>query len=98
MPCDFTVVLLWVVLGSIALGVLLLAVWLITRNWPATTGAEGMTGKTGVVVQALAPSGKILIEGEYWKARADRVVPEGATVAITGFKGLVLLVTPAEEE
>ncbi len=92
------VALLWFLLGSIALGVVFVAVWLVTRNWPAATGAEGMVGKTGVVVQRLSPAGKILIEGEYWKARAPQEIPAGATVAVNGFKGLVLLVSPADEE
>lgn len=34
------------------------------------TGREGMIGRQGIVVEPLAPSGTILVEGERWKAKS----------------------------
>ena len=86
------------VIGIVVLLAVIVAVWLVSRQWPSRTGSEGMIGKFGVSVDLLDPTGDILLEGEYWKARADREVRPGASVQVTGIKGLVLLVTPAEEE
>jgi membrane protein implicated in regulation of membrane protease activity len=52
-----------------------LFVWYSKRR-RATTGAEGLVGRVGVVVAACDPDGYVQVEGELWKARC----PEGAGV------------------
>ena len=43
----------------------------------------------------LAPRGKVFVAGELWQAEADRRVPAGTRVEVTGRDGLVLRVRPA---
>jgi membrane-bound serine protease (ClpP class) len=62
---------------------------------PASTGREGMVGKT---VNALAPidaaGGKVFIEGETWNAVSPVPVVAGQPVEVTGIRGLTLQVKP----
>ncbi len=55
------------------------------------TGAEGMVGLTGEVMETLTPKGAIRIDGEYWKARSvDGEIDVDEEVEITAIKGLEL--------
>lgn len=57
------------------------------------TGAEGMIGLKGEVIEALNPVGVVRVKGEYWKAESpDGNVPVGKMVEIAGLNGLVLKV------
>jgi membrane-bound serine protease (ClpP class) len=56
----------------------------------ARTGLEGLVGEIGVVRQALAPEGKILVHGELWRARASRSVDPGEKVKVVAADGLLL--------
>ena len=45
------------------------------------TGAEGMVGLEGEVVESLTPDGVVTVQGEYWKARSvDDNVETGVVV------------------
>lgn len=58
-----------------------------------TTGAEGLIGTEGKVIEPLAPSGVIRITDEYWKARSvDDNIAAGEQVEIISLKGLTLQV------
>jgi membrane-bound serine protease (ClpP class) len=60
---------------------------------PATTGAAGMVGQTGVVRRALDPEGQVQVDGELWRAVApDGPVAAGESVRITAVDGLTLTV------
>jgi membrane-bound serine protease (ClpP class) len=60
---------------------------------PATTGAAGMVGQTGVVRRALDPEGQVQVDGELWKAVApEGPVAAGESVRITAVDGLTLTV------
>ncbi len=49
------------------------------------TGMEGMIGKIGRVSLPLRPEGTILVQGEYWRARAENPpVKKGAKVRVIG--------------
>jgi membrane-bound ClpP family serine protease len=55
------------------------------------TGAEGMIGQTGCVIESLHPRGIIKVEDEYWKAIAmDGDIEAGGQVEVRGIAGLVL--------
>jgi membrane-bound ClpP family serine protease len=55
------------------------------------TGAEGMVGLTGEVIQVLRPKGIVKIKGEYWKARAiEGEIGVGEAVDVVEIKGLDL--------
>lgn len=64
------------------------------------TNAEGLIGKTSVVIEAIdnsASSGKIKIGDIEWTARAvneTQVIPEGTKVMIREIKGVKCLVEP----
>ena len=59
------------------------------------SGAEGIVGEIGVVKQALAPEGKVLVHGELWWAVSDTPLAEGVTVRVTAVDRLKLTVVPA---
>lgn len=62
------------------------------------TGEEGLIGERGTASTDLAPKGKIFLHGEYWNAWSDTPIPKGATVEVTGTKGMVLKVIQVQEE
>lgn len=57
------------------------------------TGAEGLIGLEGEVVEPLTPVGAIRVGGEYWKAKSvDEDIEVGEEVEILGLHGLTLMV------
>jgi membrane-bound serine protease (ClpP class) len=62
------------------------------------TGADGLSGKIGVVKSPIDPEGKVLVHGELWKATAGDPIPEGVNVRVIKVVGLALEVEPAEEQ
>jgi membrane-bound serine protease (ClpP class) len=57
----------------------------------ATTGAEGMIGLVGKVVEPLTPNGLISVKGEYWKATSTgEDIAVGEQVEVVGLDGLTL--------
>ena len=57
------------------------------------TGAEGMIGLEGKVIEPLVPSGVISVKGEYWKAISlGGNIEIGESVEIMGLDGLTLRV------
>ena len=58
-----------------------------------TTGAEGLIGQKGRVIEPLAPEGVIKIKDEYWKAKAvDGNINAGEIVEIVEVDRLLLKV------
>ncbi|MFC2003193.1 NfeD family protein [Chloroflexota bacterium] len=54
-----------------------------------TTGAEGMIGVEGEVVEPLMPKGLISVRGEYWQARSvGENIAVGEIVEIVAIEGL----------
>jgi membrane-bound serine protease (ClpP class) len=62
-----------------------------------THGTGGMVGERGVARERLAPSGTVLVRGEYWTAESDVPVEPGERVEVTGVDGLVLRVRRAAQ-
>jgi membrane-bound serine protease (ClpP class) len=56
------------------------------------SGSEGMIGLVGVVIDRIAPNGKVFIHGEYWNAYSEEVIEEGEEVEVIGIKGLKIKV------
>ncbi len=52
------------------------------------SGSEGMIGLVGVVIDRIAPRGKVFVHGEYWNAYSEEVIEEGEEVEIIGLRGL----------
>lgn len=77
------------------LGLFMLAVGVFVarrRAHPALVGVEGMLGAVGTARSALAPTGTVVVRGEYWTAEADGPIEAGTPVEVTGIEGLRLRV------
>ena len=76
---------------------LLLIVTLVVRGQrrPIAVGAEAMVGEIGRAQERLAPSGTVLVHGEYWAADSDEPVNVGERVKVTAVQGLRLRVRRA---
>lgn len=84
--------------AMIAIG-LVLGSYIFVRTWAVLpslrkkkiTGAEGMIGMEGEVVEPLAPVGIIRVSGEYWKAKSTgEDIVAGEDVEILRMDRLVL--------
>jgi membrane-bound serine protease (ClpP class) len=62
------------------------------------TGSEGLRGRHGVVVERLAPDGRVRIGDEYWAAIAETAIEPGVEVEVTGVDRLRLRVRPRAKE
>src|SRR3954451_10872898 len=73
-----------------------------TRRLRASTGAESLNGRMGVVRHWNGSGGQVLVEGALWKARrsweddADEIA-EGDSIVVERVSGLTLGVRRAEE-
>jgi membrane-bound serine protease (ClpP class) len=76
---------------------LLLVATLVVRGQrrPIAVGVEAMIGEVGRAQERLAPSGTVLVHGEYWAADSDEPVDAGERVRVTAVEGLRLRVRRA---
>lgn len=64
-----------------------------------TTGAEGMVGLIGTVIEPLTPAGTVRVNGESWTAKsAHGNIDRGQQVEVTGIEGLTLKVVLIEHK
>jgi membrane-bound serine protease (ClpP class) len=68
------------------------------QQMPVTTGASALVGRHALVVERLAPAGRVRIDGEVWNAVAEAAAETGSEVKILGTDGLTLRVRPAHKE
>ncbi len=55
------------------------------------TGAEGLIGLGGEVIEPLTPKGMVKVKGEYWKAKSvGGKIAAGEAVEVLGLNGLIL--------
>jgi membrane-bound ClpP family serine protease len=92
-PVALVLVALMVVVGRKALAL---------RRRRPQGGATGLIGRVGVVRNAPAPLGDVLVEGELWRARiswadGEPALREGEHVVVEQVHGLTLAVRRAEE-
>ncbi|MGA9062320.1 MAG: nodulation protein NfeD [Terracidiphilus sp.] len=66
------------------------------RRRKARIGAEAMVGYPATAMEALAPQGHVLVEGEIWQAVAKAPVAAGTALRVVGHDRLLLRVEPAE--
>ena len=64
------------------------------RRYRVTTGAEGIVGERGEVVESVDPTGRVRVRGELWNARSSEPLSAGRLVRVTGVDGLTLEVEP----
>ncbi len=68
------------------------------RRRRVQTGAEGMVGETGEVIELFADGeGRVRVLGEIWAARASAPLAQGTQVSVTSVEGLTLAVEPTEK-
>jgi membrane-bound ClpP family serine protease len=64
----------------------------------AKSGVNAMIGKRALVIEDIAPEGKVRVWGEIWTATGrNRRIPAGKEVKILDAKGLVLSVDELDE-
>jgi len=62
------------------------------RRRKARTGADALVGCHATAMEALAPEGHVLVEGEIWQAVADAPVAAGTALRVVGHDQLLLRV------
>jgi membrane-bound serine protease (ClpP class) len=77
--------------------VILLRLAIAAQRRKVVTGDQGMIDSVGVAQAELAPTGKVLVHGEIWEARATRKVEPGARVRVKKVQGLTLVVEPEDD-
>jgi membrane-bound serine protease (ClpP class) len=60
-------------------------------------GKEGLIGQIGEVRGKLAPTGRIFVHGENWRAEADAPIDVGEKVRVVGYDGMQLKVRRLSE-
>jgi membrane-bound serine protease (ClpP class) len=78
-----------------ALFLLVLTMLLRSRRRPVVTGKEGLLGAEGETVAWNGDEGRVRVNGEIWRARAQRPLEAGARIKVIDREGLVLVVEPA---
>ena len=56
----------------------------------AAVGVEALVGRRAVVVTALAPAGRVKLDGELWEAHCELRAEPGEEVVVRAVDGLVL--------
>jgi membrane-bound serine protease (ClpP class) len=72
--------------------VFLLRLALKARRSKSRMGADAMIGQIAVVLQPLAPSGQVMVNGEIWQAESATPAAAGEHVRVRGLRELTLLV------
>ncbi len=63
-----------------------------SQRRPAVTGAEGMIGEVGEALTPIAPTGKVRVHGEIWRAKSTTPIESGEKVKVVLIEGLQLTV------
>ena len=79
-------------LGSAALILLALATLLRSRKRPVVTGDEALIGAEGEAVSWDGDEGRVRVQGEIWRARADAPLAAGKRIKVLKRDGLILCV------
>jgi membrane-bound serine protease (ClpP class) len=92
----------WVAIGvSAAFGaitVFLVRLVVRAQRRKARIGADAMVGATATAMEALAPQGHVVVEGEIWEAEANAPVAAGTKLRVVGHNQMLLQVEPAEQQ
>jgi membrane-bound serine protease (ClpP class) len=67
------------------------------RRMKARLGVDALVGSAASAMEALAPEGHVLVEGEIWNAVASEPVPAGARLRVVGHEKYLLRVAPLEQ-
>lgn len=95
MPDSATIASLGACAGLLVFGL----VWALlrTKKYGYVSGAEGLVGQIGEVIDPVSTQGRVLVNGEFWNATAGSgLLPAKTRVKVVGVKGLVLEVKALE--
>ena len=67
------------------------------RRRKSRLGVDAMVGATATAMEALAPQGHVLVEGEIWRAVASAPVAAGTALRVVGHEEMLLQVEPEEQ-
>lgn len=81
-----------IIATSLAFSLLVLRMLWRSRLQPAKTGARGMIGESGTVLEWSNGRGRVLAVGERWHAEGDATLAPGQRVRIVSVDGLILRV------
>lgn len=86
------IVALAICLAYIGIGRRYVHRWAVPRQ--EKTNIDTIIGKTGIVLQSIAPNdhGLVKIENEEWRARAEERLEKDTVVTVTGIRGVTLTV------
>ncbi|MDJ0806142.1 MAG: nodulation protein NfeD [Gammaproteobacteria bacterium] len=93
LPLIFTVAV-----ASAFLLVFVVGMALKSRRRPVVSGREELLGADAVAIEGFTRDGPVHAHGEVWRAHTDQPVTKAQRVKITGRDGMVLQVTPIEDE
>ncbi len=87
---------------SVTLPLAIITIFLMRLAWAAKLqksliGPEAMKDSVGVARTDLTPSGKVMVRGELWEARALENIRSGTRVRVRQVEGLTLIVEPLEK-
>jgi membrane-bound serine protease (ClpP class) len=82
--------------GSITVFLLRLAVR--ARRMKSRLGPSALVGSSAQAMEALAPEGHVLVQGEIWSAVATEPLPAGAPLRVVGLENYRLRVEPAQPQ
>jgi membrane-bound serine protease (ClpP class) len=68
------------------------------RMRKARIGADAMVGSPATAMEALAPQGHVLVEGEIWQALANAPVAAGTKLRVVGHDQMLLQVEPEVQQ
>jgi membrane-bound serine protease (ClpP class) len=91
---SYSVVGLVAVLTA-AFFVFVVGMFLRARRKPIVAGHEALVGAEGEAVSWNADEGRVRVQGEIWRARANAPLASGAHIKVVGRDGLMLIVEPA---
>lgn len=83
---------------SVAFGIIAIFLGVLAnraRTSRVTTGVQQLIGETGIARTEINPEGTVFVQGAYWQARSDRLIPAGKRVAVERVDNLVLFVKEA---
>jgi membrane-bound serine protease (ClpP class) len=83
-------------LGFGGITVFLVRLAMRARRLKARLGADALVGSAASAMEALAPEGHVLVEGEIWNAVATEPVAAGARLRVVGHEQYLLRVAPID--
>jgi membrane-bound serine protease (ClpP class) len=68
------------------------------RRMKSRLGPSALVGCQATAMEALAPEGHVLVEGEIWNAFSTESVPAGSPVRVVGLENYQLRVEPLQPQ